>query len=476
MNTSNKKKIINFLNIFIFIIFSWKCYDNKETLYVSDFQGMYVYENMELSSKVIYRVPYKASVDIYKTEDTKWRKVVYKNIVGYSYSPITSMIQPEDSLFVDSLDGLGIYEKPTEKSKLLALFVHKTKLKVINIDQGDNILRKLLWAYVEGENLKGFVQLDFLSQEPRTYFYSIVNSAGVNLRSKPGVNSPVITVLPMNTIGEILEKSGEFEMINDSKGYWFRTDYKGKIGWIFSGYTVTSRDRRYLEDRDYIRNEEWFMRYMDTAMQVDNYSFNEKDLKDLKVKVIEKNNYEIFEINYGHSGDDCSINNNSRIVFKNKNNGKAYSIQGLYSESIISVDTPFPNTIYSSYSACNCCCPDDGNILYYLFDDRVEFIHYKNEDTVAACLYGSVEGIELQRENRFDFENKIIYMNLKLPLCEAPTDFVDQRVPPKGIAHNLFALVKLQNNIIIIEKYYDKGIPEKYLDSWEMALGFKQQK
>ncbi|MCB1143972.1 MAG: SH3 domain-containing protein [Leptospiraceae bacterium] len=461
---------VRYFNYFVIIlIFISTCIGKREKVYVSEFQGLYVYEEPELSSRILYRVPYKEPVEILEEREDRWKKIGYSGVEGFSYSPVLSQIRPDQYLFVDSLDGLGVYDKPSSSSNLLALIVHKTRLKVLFIDQGNNMLKKLYWAYVEGENLKGYVKIDFLSKEPRTYYYSIVSSAGVNLRSKPGLDSPVITVLPINLIGEILEKSSEKENIKGTNGYWFRTEYRGKVGWIFSGFTVTSRDKKYLEDRDYIRNEEWFMRYMDSALPVEAYSFDEKDLKDFTVDTYERGNFEIFYINYGNPREDCTVSYNSRIVFKNKLTGIAYSIQGLYAETLIHLDQPFPNTVYSSYEACNCCCPDNGNLLYFIMEDKVMFIHYKEKDSVAMCLYGSVEGIELQRENRYDFTTKTIYMNLKLPLCEVPKDPNLERVPPSGIVHNLFAIVHWDNETITIEKFYDKGIPESYYDLWDRA-------
>jgi hypothetical protein len=61
---------------------------------------------------------------------------------------------------------------------------------------------------------------------------------------------------------------------------------------------------------------------------------------------------------------------NSKVLHQQnrfyKITGQYFSIQGLYSQDLISLDKPFPNTIYTSYESCHCCCPDTGNLLYFI--------------------------------------------------------------------------------------------------------------
>ncbi|HNH10545.1 MAG TPA: hypothetical protein PK683_18730, partial [Leptospiraceae bacterium] len=104
----------------------------------------------------------------------------------------------------------------------------------------------------------------------------------------------------------------------------------------FSGFTVTSTEKSYLEDRDYIRNEEWFLRYLEKPNNVEPFPFDESILEGAKVEKIEKTYYTVYNIQYGKPLDDCSVENNSRVVFVNKKTRQAYSIQGLYKEDLVS--------------------------------------------------------------------------------------------------------------------------------------------
>jgi hypothetical protein len=457
----------SFLLLFFFIC---NCNRDKEPNFVYDFQGIYLYSSPDLSSKIIKRIPFASVVIVKEIREDGWFKITSNGINGYSFSPNLKNTLPELFLYVDSLDGLIIYEKPSEKSKILDTLVHKSRLKILEIDQSEGKNKKLSWALVEGANQFGYARLDYLSNEPKSYFYSIVKPKGQLLRSKPGNNSPILASLPMNLIGEILEKSTELETISNKKGYWFRTDYKGKMGWIFSSYTVTSEDRKYLEDRDYIRNEEWFMRYMDSVVKVEPYYFNEKELINSKKDVFEQGNFEIFYIRYSYADDDCTISNISKIVFRNKITNQSYSIQGLYSEDLIALDKPFQNTIYTRYESCHCCCPDTGNLLYFILEDSIVYIHYKAQNLQANCLYGPIEGVELERENRFSSNGEKVYMNLRLPICEWDPNPEKKEIKPVGFAHNLFAVLRKDKNKILVEKFYDKGVPDIYKDEWENAL------
>lgn len=457
--------------LFLFCVFILiQCNRDKEPNFVHDFQGIYLYSSPDISSKIIRRIPFGSVVIIKEVRDDGWFKIVSNGLNGFSFSPNIKNNLPDLFLYVDSLDGLVIYEKPSEKSKKLDILVHKTRLKILEIDQNEGKDKKLSWALVEGANQIGYARLDYLSSEPKSYFFSIVKPKGQLLRSKPGKDSPILASLPMNLIGEILEKSSELESISNKRGYWFRTEYKGKMGWIFSSYTVTSEDRKYLEDRDYIRNEEWFMRYMDSVNKVEPYYFNDKELSNTKKDVFEQGNFQVYYIRYSYADDDCTVSNISKIVFKNKITNLSYSIQGLYSEDLISLDKPFQNTVYTRYESCHCCCPDTGNLLYFILDDAVVYIHYKAQNLQANCLYGPIEGVELERENRFSSNGESVYMNLRLPICESNPNPEKIEIKPVGFAHNLFAVLRKQKNKILVEKFYDKGVPDIYRAEWENAL------
>ncbi|MCB1176899.1 MAG: SH3 domain-containing protein, partial [Leptospiraceae bacterium] len=301
---------------------------------------------------------------------------------------------------------------------------------------------------------------------PKAHFFIVVRSEGTNFKKNPEVKSSVIDKMPNGTIGEILETKGSPFYNQGIRGMWIKTEFKGKEGWIFSGHTVTSSEKEYLEDKFYIKNDEWFIHYMEYVSTPEIYDLNESELSNYKVKTIQKKNYIIYNIDYGFPEDDCTVATSKRVVFKNIHTGLSYSLQGIYSETIVSEDDPFEDTIYTEYSGCNCCCPDNGNILYYLFEDKISFIPFKKQNSKGLCYYGTLEGVELSRENRYIKTDKTILMKLKLPICKEPDNPDITTSEPIDYPHTLFSAVKVENNNLIVERFFDKGIPESYRKIW----------
>ena len=74
-------------------------------------------------------------------------------------------------------------------------------------------------------------------------YYKVVIKTGVVLRDKPKVTGKKILIIPEDTIGEILEETKEREVIETRIGNWLKVEYNGKLGWIFSGFTIVKEDK-----------------------------------------------------------------------------------------------------------------------------------------------------------------------------------------------------------------------------------------
>ena len=73
--------------------------------------------------------------------------------------------------------------------------------------------------------------------------YKVVVKNGTILRDKPKLSGKKISIIPEDTIGEILEETKEREVIENRIGNWLKVDYNGKMGWIFSGFTIVKEDK-----------------------------------------------------------------------------------------------------------------------------------------------------------------------------------------------------------------------------------------
>lgn len=74
-------------------------------------------------------------------------------------------------------------------------------------------------------------------------YYKVVIKNGVVLRDKPKVTGKKLLTIPEDTIGEILEETKEREVIETRIGNWLKVEYNGKLGWIFSGFTIIKEDK-----------------------------------------------------------------------------------------------------------------------------------------------------------------------------------------------------------------------------------------
>ncbi|MDX1958125.1 MAG: SH3 domain-containing protein [Leptospiraceae bacterium] len=456
--------------ILLFLLIANSCLEKKTKSFVKDIQGVFIYSKPELSSTILSRALYREEINLIGELENGWIKIEYQVWKGFAYLPNVSESDPEAKFYVDNLEGAEFYNSSEDKREIIALLPHKSEIKVLGTYiQADKFLNgKIEWVRGEAQGMKGFLRLETLSPVPRSHFFAVV-APRVYLMSKPNFKSGALLGVPQNTIGEMLEKSGDIVSYRGTKGYWFKTIYNNKSGWIFSGFTVISTDKAYLEDRDYIRNEEWFLRYLEKASPVEVFSGELKVGDSGAIEKTEVAGYTVLSVKYGNPEDDCLVETNSRVVFINNKTKQSYSIQGLYSEDLVSIDKPFSGTVYTSYNGCNCCCPDTGNLLYFLLEDRVFYIHHKSENIKGFCYYGPSEGLELERENRYDASSKTILMNLKLPVCEPPESQEIFKKDPIDFPHTLFAVLKVEQDKIIIDRFYDRGIPEKYRKLWETA-------
>jgi uncharacterized protein YgiM (DUF1202 family) len=461
--------------------------NTKDLVFASSIKGIYLYNSPDLESTIIEKIPFRSQFFLVDREEwqSNWKKVEYSGKSGFITTKDFSFETPGNSVYVDSLAGVEFFENPGDLKTNYKKIPHKSKLEILQVidydyfklglshspnapvQENPKLPKDGIWLRVQWDNREGFVRLsEYLRLTPRAHFFMVVPANGLNLRVQPDSKSSALVNLPQNTIGEILEVNPEIQVIQKNRGFWFKTEYQNKVGWVFSGYTITSTDKSYFENKEYIRNEEWFIRYMEVGYLLEEFNSGDLDFKTLKTNRRELGDYTILEVDYGFPKEDCGITTNSRVIMQNQKKGTSYSMQGIYKERVLAVNSPLPGTVFTEYDGCNCCCPMTGNILYFLFEDKVVYISFKENLSEGYCFYGASEGVELARENRVDMENQIIYVHLKLPFCAAPEDPEVTRVKPSDYPHSLFAVVQIVNSNVQIERFFDQGIPEQFRESW----------
>ena len=67
----------------------------------------------------------------------------------------------------------------------------------------------------------------------------IVATKGLKLRSQPNSSGMVLLTVPYNETVGIVDENGASETISGRTEKWYKVDYKGTIGWVWSGYLET---------------------------------------------------------------------------------------------------------------------------------------------------------------------------------------------------------------------------------------------
>lgn len=64
----------------------------------------------------------------------------------------------------------------------------------------------------------------------------VISTKGLNLRDKPNSMGTVLVTVPYNELVDLIDKNGDSETIDGQTANWYKVDYKGTTGWLWSGY------------------------------------------------------------------------------------------------------------------------------------------------------------------------------------------------------------------------------------------------
>lgn len=79
------------------------------------------------------------------------------------------------------------------------------------------------------------------SQKTASYHYSgqtarVDLTRGLNLRDQPSSSGAVLLTIPYNEIVGIINENGHSDTFAGRTANWYKVDYKGTTGWLWSGY------------------------------------------------------------------------------------------------------------------------------------------------------------------------------------------------------------------------------------------------
>ncbi len=107
-----------------------------------------------------------------------------------------------------------------------------------------NIIKTIFWIAVVALAIFYYISWSKShksSPRVQAYHYSgqtarIAAAKGLNLRDQPSSTGAVLLTVPYNETVGIIDKTGNSETISGRTANWYKVDYKGTVGWLWSGY------------------------------------------------------------------------------------------------------------------------------------------------------------------------------------------------------------------------------------------------
>lgn len=207
-----------------------------------------------------------------------WYKVKYKDQEGYVFSAylalsgensgsgniqegeqkstekgidLTKFTRPtsDKEAIVAAPSGIKLRSKPSTVSEEVIVAPYDAKLEVLaaagtRLECIGGVLGR--WKKVKYKDKEGYVSDAFLrvtGGSPDPMMRDVTTESGVILRDKPSKEGKKVSVAPQNARVEIVNncsmlKQSTAVTIEGTSGYWVKIKYKGKEGYVFSGFLM----------------------------------------------------------------------------------------------------------------------------------------------------------------------------------------------------------------------------------------------
>ena len=64
----------------------------------------------------------------------------------------------------------------------------------------------------------------------------VISAKGLNLREQPNSSATILLTIPNSEVVRVIDKNGVNETRSGHTANWYKVDYKGTIGWLWSGH------------------------------------------------------------------------------------------------------------------------------------------------------------------------------------------------------------------------------------------------
>ncbi|MBL8021765.1 MAG: SH3 domain-containing protein [Leptospirales bacterium] len=343
--------------------------------------------------------------------------------VGVRASPASS------TKYVSALTGLLVRTSPSQQAPPQDILNFSTKVSVIEtrppwMEIQGRVGNWVRVSYRKGKatEKEGWVFGGFLDDRIPELYYRVAAVSGLRLRKTPGVKGEPIDLLPYKTTGRVIAADPHHETIESRTGVWLEIKYKGRQGWIFSGFTMTnpSESGFAMLDQDRLRLTDGVLAPIDET---------EAQLL-ARGKVVsrkEVGGFRILEVSFGEV---APCDSPGGLFFIHKSTNRVYS-SGHVGETMLPKETPLPNTIIASGGVCTCCCGGAATRLYMIEESQIRYATWLDTNKTAGCSWDMMFGLapQIYHENRLSANGSRILMHRKQPRCDLPPNMdIDQAI------------------------------------------------
>lgn len=404
-------------------------------------------------------IPYGEQITYYPKEiKIKENEVYYES----KYEGETTFIkanvigsEPKKYYFkVFPLQGVSLLSKDDKEIQKIA---YGEKVEFISIH---NFVRSEY--IVKFKDKEGILKEHDLIESKGKVYFKVSTISGLNLRESSDMKSKIIVTLPYQTVGEVIEADKTVYTIQDRKGYWVKTSYENKVGWLFSGFVFVSSDKDKFRDEEEDR-EQWFFNYFKELKEWEpiRAEYNSSRMNESEDSSLLNGFRFIEEKNKGT--DECS--ENSKLFFVNSGKDFFYDLT-IGVESYKSKD--YGKIFFMRYEGCHCCCSYWGELIVFVLRNRL-FSHSVSSDAAMGGYLQNEKCWTKIQNIKYSKQNSMAYIYAMYGDCEMKYTEMDRIEVFKSFTHDIFIKIKINEDDLDIKRIIDKGIPAEYKQEWEEA-------
>lgn len=287
-------------------------------------------------------------------------------------------------------------------------------------------------------------------------FYMIVTKAGLNLRQSASTNSAIVSVVPFETKGPILDAKNDVTEIQGRRGFWLKIDYNGKQGWVFSGFVLTGSSKEELKLEK-------------VSLKADPIALKAAEQPPTNAQSIKNGNAFV----YTKPAPECYTSLAKNLGQVRLAHNKTFYAADAEHELVIKTEPEISGHLVTEAHFCICCCGNKGNLLY-LYPKGQLPVAYRFD--ITKYEGGCMDGPWASNESRISADRQRIYVFKKRPICEGT--FSTDTGPGTGISTDkvdyvsgVFKIIDLTNDTV--EQIDTLTIPSAHLQGWNTATQMK---